>query len=386
MGFFNNLRVAGWVVVLWLLSCSPTWGQDPLFSQFFNTPLHLNPAYVGINGGVTATATYRHQWNDIPGGFNTKYLSVESFEPCLPGALGLSVWRDTEGEGLLQTTAANAYFGFVARMENRKMIHNVRLSVSPYWMEKRIDWERLVFSDQLDARYGAINGSAFNSDFYAPAQFGGVNFGIVHRIDIRNGKKEDIQVDYGVGLNNLLNVSLNTGPIESLQGLETGLPLRWTAHASMYVPFLSIGESGINRMRIVPQVRVEGQGGLHAATFGVIGLYRGGSLGLFYHNRQPLDGFANTDALIAYLGLGLDIDKKQALEIGLSYDLNIGGLRSLSGGVLELNVRYFLKSSGTVCGLGKGSGSVGKSRRGTVQCPPVARSHHRRWNNIWYRN
>lgn len=390
MGFLIRcLFTTGWVAVLWLLSSTPLQGQDPIFSQFFNSPLHLNPAYVGINGGVTGTATYRRQWNEVPGGFNTMYMSMESFEPCLPGAMGLSVWRDSEGEGLLTTTTANAYFGFVARAESRKTTHNFRLAVSPYWMEKRIDWERLVFSDQLDARFGAINSSAFQPDNYSPAQFGGINFGVVHRIDIDTKGTEDIQLDYGVGLNNLLNFSLNTGPIESLQGLETGLPLRWTAHASIFVPFLSIGENHIKSFRIVPQFRVEGQGGLNAVTVGASGMYQGGSIGLFYHNRQPLDGFGNTDALIAYVGVGVDLDKRQALEIGLSYDLNIGGLRSMSGGVLELNVRYFLQNGGMMCGLfGRGGklNSNGRSRKGAVQCPPVGRSHHRRWNNIWYRN
>jgi type IX secretion system PorP/SprF family membrane protein len=381
------LTTAGGVLLLCLTFYLPSFGQDPIFSQFFNTPLHLNPAYVGINGGVVGTTTYRRQWNEIPGGFNTMYASLETYEPCLPGAIGFSVMRDSEGEGLLTTTAANAYVGFIARAETRKAVHNWRLAVSPYWMEKRIDWERLVFSDQLDARYGAIFASNFRPENYAPARFGGMNFGYVHRIDIRNGDKEDIQLDYGIGLNNLLNFSLNTGPVESLQGLDTGIPLRWTAHASIYLPMLSIGEGSINRFRLVPQVRVEGQGGLSAVTLGAAGIYQGGTIGFYYHNRQPLAGFADTDALIAYIGLGIDIDKRQALEIGISYDVNVGGLRSMSGGVLELNVRYFLQNGGLFCNAFSGGAKAnGRRRRGAVQCPPVGRSHHRRWNNIWYRN
>jgi hypothetical protein len=208
-------------------------------------------------------------------------------------------------------------------------------------------------------------------------------------MDIRHGEKEDIQIDYGIGLNNLLNFGFNTGPVESLQGLDTGIPLRWTAHASIFVPMLSIGKGEIKRFRLVPQVRVEGQGGISAVTIGAAGLYTGGTIGLYYHNRQPLAGFANTDALIAYIGVGVDIDKRQALEIGISYDVNVGGLRSMSGGVMELNVRYFLQNGGIFCsalGGGGGAKADGKRRKGAVQCPPVGRSQHRRWNNIWYQN
>ncbi|MGH1434020.1 MAG: PorP/SprF family type IX secretion system membrane protein [Lewinella sp.] len=389
--FFHVLLRAATVATCWLLFQSPSLrAQDFIFSQFFNTPLHLNPAYVGINGGLTGTATYRRQWNQIPNGFNSFYASVESFEPCLPGAIGLSFARDIEGEGLLTTTAAKLQLGFVARIEGRRSVHNFRLGISPYWMEKRIDWDRLVFSDQLDPRFGNVNATAFDPGSRVPVQFAGVDFGFIHRVDIRKRGKEDLQFDYGIALNNLLNVSFNTGPIESLQGLDTPLPLRWTAHGSLYLPFLSVGNGQINRFRLVPQFRLEGQGGINATTLGLTGLYQGGSLGLFYHNSHPFAGFQNTDALIAYLGLAFDLDKRQALEIGLSYDINIGGLRSASGGVVEVNIRYYLQSGGLFCsvlspgGAGKGRPG-GRSRKGSVQCPPVGRSHHRRWNNSWYR-
>ncbi|MCB0636954.1 MAG: PorP/SprF family type IX secretion system membrane protein [Lewinella sp.] len=387
MPLLPSLRTAGLCLVLWM-SMAVLRAQDPLFSQFFNTPLHLNPAYVGSDGGVTFTAVHRRQWNNIPGGFNTTYASFDSFEPCLPGAIGLSVWRDAEGEGILTTTAANLYVGFVARIESRKVVQNIRLALSPYYMEKRIDWDRLVFSDQLDDRFGQVNATAFQPNDQLPIRFGGANFGFIHRLDFKRRGGEDVQLAYGLGLHNLLNFSLRTGPVESLQGLDTGLPLRWTAHASLYLPFLSVGSSQLNRFRVVPEVRVEGQGGLHATTMGVYGLYQGGAIGLFYHNQHPAAGFSNTDALIAYLGFGFDLDQRQALEIGLSYDLNIGGLRSLSGGVFELNLRYYLQSGGLLCGLFADGrlGSGGYRRRGTVQCPRVGRAHHRRWNNIWYRN
>ena len=387
---FRELRVAVKLLLCTMLASGPSLhAQDFIFSQFFNAPMHLNPAYVGMNGGLTSTISYRRQWNQIPQGFNSLYFSVDSFEPCLPGAFGFSVARDVEGQGLLTTTAAKLQFGFVARADTRKTVNNFRFGISPYWMEKSIDWDKLIFSDQLDARFGNVNASAFDPGTRTPVRFGGVDFGFIHRVDLKRGKGEDIQFDYGFALNNLLNIRFNTGPVESLQGLDTGLPLRWTAHGSVYLPFLSVGNGQINRFRMVHQFRLEGQGGLTGTTLGVSGLYQGGTIGLFYHNSHPLAGFQNTDALIAYLGIALDLDKKQALEIGFSYDINIGGLRSASGGVFELNMRYYIQSGGLFCGLlSPGSGSkrrTGRGRKGNVQCPPVGRSHHRRWNNIWHR-
>ena len=112
------------LLIVWLIGTETLWSQDPIFSQFFNTPLYSNPASLGMDGSITATAAYRNQWSKVPGGFTTKYLSVESFEPCLPGAVGMSVWQDTEGEGVLKTTAAGLHFAFIAIAETRKTVHN----------------------------------------------------------------------------------------------------------------------------------------------------------------------------------------------------------------------------------------------------------------------
>ncbi len=379
------------LLIVWLIGTETLWSQDPIFSQFFNTPLYSNPASLGMDGSITATAAYRNQWSKVPGGFTTKYLSVESFEPCLPGAVGMSVWQDTEGEGVLKTTAAGLHFAFIAIAETRKTVHNFRFGMNPYWMQKEIDWERLVFSDQLDPRFGNINATAFDQFGSPSVNFGGLNFGFIHRMDISNRGKDDTQISYGLAFNNLLNFSLNTGPIESLQGLETALPMRMVAHASFYLPFLKIGNK-IEVFRMVPQVRVVRQGGLTGVTLGAYGIYQGGTLGLFYHNRTPVAGFQNTDALTAYLGLGVDVGKRQALDIGLSYDMNIGGLRTMSGGVFEISLRYHIFNNGLLCGmLGSGGpGSNGRIRsRGKkrgVHCPPVGRSHAKRWGNVWYRN
>ncbi|MEL7427401.1 MAG: type IX secretion system membrane protein PorP/SprF, partial [Bacteroidota bacterium] len=96
---FRELRVAVVILLCTMLVSGPSLhAQDFIFSQFFNAPMHLNPAYVGMNGGLTSTISYRRQWNQIPQGFNSLYFSVDSFEPCLPGAVGFSVARDVEGQ------------------------------------------------------------------------------------------------------------------------------------------------------------------------------------------------------------------------------------------------------------------------------------------------
>src|SRR6478609_5726407 len=42
--------------------------QDPLYSQYFNNPMLINPAFAGSNERLYAGAAYRSQWAGIQGG------------------------------------------------------------------------------------------------------------------------------------------------------------------------------------------------------------------------------------------------------------------------------------------------------------------------------
>src|SRR5947208_5817866 len=53
-------------------------GQDPHFSQFFASPLTLNPALTGkFDGNLRVTGNYRNQWPTINRAFTTTTVSVD---------------------------------------------------------------------------------------------------------------------------------------------------------------------------------------------------------------------------------------------------------------------------------------------------------------------
>ncbi len=358
--------------------------QDPVFSQFFNNSTYLNPAYTGMDGGISLTAVYRQQWVDIPGGFQTQYLSYEGLEACTPLALGLQLWRDVEGEGELQTVAAALPIAGVLPLGTPRRPVNIRIGFSPYYMRKTIDWSRLVFSDQLDALEGNVKPTQFQPNDGIPVSFGGVNLGALLRWDRPTKWKENMEFEIGVAVHNALNFRLDTGPIESLQGLTTGLPPRYVFHLGMYAPFFRIG-SKLDIFRFVPQVRHEQQGGLGVTSLGFLGYFQGASMGLFYQNYHPAAGFQNTDGLSCYLGFGFNIDRRQAVDLGLSYDLNVGGLRSRTGGTFEISLKYYIQSNGLLCGALNKLDADGRGPGKSMRCPSVGKRHRKRWQGIWYR-
>lgn len=71
--------------------------QDPLYAQYLNNPLVINPAYTGINNVLNATVGHRSQWTGLDGAPATTSASAHSsfMENKVGG--GVMLVRDKSG-------------------------------------------------------------------------------------------------------------------------------------------------------------------------------------------------------------------------------------------------------------------------------------------------
>src|ERR1700750_1572974 len=91
----TTLRCILFIVAVW--SVQSLKAQDPGFSQFFASPLTLNPALTGkFNGVVRVAGNYRNQWPSINNAFITSTISVDA--PILRNKLPEN---DTWGLGIM---------------------------------------------------------------------------------------------------------------------------------------------------------------------------------------------------------------------------------------------------------------------------------------------
>ena len=88
--------------------------QDPNFSQFFASPLTLNPAMTGKFDGVYRfAANYRNQWPTISNAYTTMTASIDMgiMKNRIPDfdqfGVGLMAYSDKAGDGALNST----YYG-----------------------------------------------------------------------------------------------------------------------------------------------------------------------------------------------------------------------------------------------------------------------------------
>jgi type IX secretion system PorP/SprF family membrane protein len=54
------------IVLLMMIGACPAFSQqDPIYAQYLNNPLTINPAYAGINDQFSVRLQYRTQWEGI---------------------------------------------------------------------------------------------------------------------------------------------------------------------------------------------------------------------------------------------------------------------------------------------------------------------------------
>jgi type IX secretion system PorP/SprF family membrane protein len=160
------------------------WGQDLHFSQYYNTPLLMNPANTGFNPDFDfrAGVNYRNQWASVGSPYKTTSawgdvkLLGNRIENGWIG-LGGMLWKDQAGSGSLTGTT-----GMLSLAYHQMLGYNSLLSggFSVGYTQKRIDITKLTFDDQwngvfFDANIPSFEPFATNQVSYVDLQ-AGINY------------------------------------------------------------------------------------------------------------------------------------------------------------------------------------------------------------------
>src|SRR5262245_25683190 len=109
ISYLNSMKRLLFIVTICGALSSESFAQDPNFSQFFASPLTLNPALTGKFDGVyRIAANYRNQWPDFNNAFVTGTFSFDIglLKNRLPEidqlGIGFLGFTDKSGNGILQ--------------------------------------------------------------------------------------------------------------------------------------------------------------------------------------------------------------------------------------------------------------------------------------------
>jgi type IX secretion system PorP/SprF family membrane protein len=175
------------LVLAFVCSLNIALAQDPHFSQFYYSPLTINPALTGdIAGNWRVGLNYRNQWGSIsaPSVYATPsvFADFRLFSGRYSGnsmGLGVVLLTDKAGDGQLTTTSAMFSAAYHQALDNSGNYH-LSAGGMAGWTQKGIDISRLDFYDEFTGT-GFQPGFAsadpiFNSSFAYLDVMGGIAF------------------------------------------------------------------------------------------------------------------------------------------------------------------------------------------------------------------
>ncbi len=148
-------------ILLLTLASTIMMGQDIHFSQFYMSPLNLNPALTGVmNCNSRFVANYRNQWASILGS-NAFTTYSASYDRKIPVGrydyfgVGGTLWGDVAGEADFKTLQARLSGSYSRRMGgNRDLAHYLVVGADAGISQRSIDFLKLRFGTQHDGRGG----------------------------------------------------------------------------------------------------------------------------------------------------------------------------------------------------------------------------------------
>lgn len=322
MDWFNKSALF-FIILLCTLN---SFAQDHMYSQFFNSPVYLNPALNGqFEGDFRINLIYRNQYTSItPGTLNYFTASIDYNVPRFGGGIGLMFTRSSEGSAYLNKNSISGLYSYSVGSEDYVLSFGLQAGVT----NRSVDWSKLVFGDQIDSQFGYIPGSVsgaelpqYNNKFY---------------------------FDSGVGVNLVAGNFMIGGalqhlnkPNESFTGAPAPLPMRGTAHLSYRLDLdpLFTSDDDNNKSYVIPSVVFYKQSTAQSLAAGLEYKRRSISAGLWYRSG----GTDGPSAIVLSLVFDLFVnrDSGEKFRLGISHDVPVSGLNySNTSGTTEGSVSY----------------------------------------------
>jgi len=316
--------------------------QDVEFSQFYANRLYLNPAFAGSEYVPVVALSYRNQWPQNNRPFVTYSASYDQFSDVMKGGLGVLILQDNQGQGAIKTTMVSGMYSYSLDI-NRDLSVNTGLKAT--YIQRKLKWESLVFSDMIDPLYGVIYPSREIQPNNLTKAYWDFSAGIIINYkDVYFGGVIDHLSEPDEAFNSEQNVAI--------------LPRKYTAHAGARIP---VGYSrGLMKSNytISPNVLYQRQQDFEQINYG---FYLSGNnwvVGTWFRHNLSFD----FDAFIVLLGY-----QTEQFRIGYSYDYVVSKLVKTNSGAHEISLTYLLGRAKSSC---SGTHYLRKKRRiRAIRCP-----------------
>ncbi len=283
-------------------------GQDAVFSQFYASPMQLNPAFAGVSVAPRITVNYRSQHTSYPSAYKTFAASLELPVYGSPSSFGFRLLTDSQLEGLYKNTQFAFVYAYDIQLTEE--LH-ARIGLSAGLLSSRLDFGGLVFGDMIDPAAGAGG--------VTQEQLAGIS---QTSVDLGTGVLFYVKHFYGG-----FSIEHLNRPDENLLALDNNLyagrPQRFSLHAGTQIDLKDSGNRKSAALYVTPNLLYTTQASFQQLNLGAYLGFGALAIGGWYRHA-----FANPDGLITTVTFRQDV-----YRVGLSYDAVISGLRDVPGGL-----------------------------------------------------
>jgi len=312
-------KLKAYSVIISVALCSCLRGQQYHFSQYFASPLSVNPALTGYyDGNIRLTSVYRNQWAGDNNPFTTISASAETkiFQSSTTGKLGIGLMlnSDRSNNNALTVNTATLSIAYNLPLDAEE---NVTLGVGLQedFTQKKIDPFNLTFESQFVS--GGFNPSIITPDMSKAntTSYFGTNAGLM--LNVKTNETDKIYI--GAALYHANQPKMNL-----LDTLFRQPPM-FTVNAGTRFSLSTYSHLQLSTIYSIQQQASE-------TLVGGIGIFdiddnKSFQIGTWYRLG---------DAIIPYIGL-----LWEGFELGLSYDVTISQLTSSNlRNSFELSLRF----------------------------------------------
>lgn len=325
------------LLLIMLLLCTVfVRAQDPHFSQFFSSPMTLNPAFTGkFDGTVRVAGNYRNQWPTINRAYQTGTVSVD-----FPILRKLTDFRDTWGAGITGYSDKSAdgavSFNYVSLSTSfhkgldEDGYKQIGVGLQGTYSNMLINPSNLKFEDQLTPLgFTGVTSETFGNSTLSQRYFD-LNAGLL----FTTSKTDRDNLYFGVSLYHINRPKQNFN-----SGAFYLLNPRATFHAGGY-----FGVGDLTTLHI--SALYSSQAKAHETLIGAALQFATSDVST---SENPVSFYAGSwlrlgDALIPYIGL-----EYNSVRFGVTYDINTSDLKaaSQSRGGIEISMIYIKKPAGS---------------------------------------
>jgi type IX secretion system PorP/SprF family membrane protein len=360
----RNIHINCFLFLFISLLAEKSFGQDMNYTQYFATPIYYNPAFTGLTPGLRARFLYRDQWPQLPVDFKSYYFSADLGDRNLPGAggLGLMVTNDNPGIGMINNLTVGLTIS--VRIPITSYLSS-QLGVRAGIIQRRINWNDLVFTGQLDERYGVYYQTSFTSPDANKKTAPDFAVGGILQYSNPDG---NVTGNAGISVDHLFKPD-----VSFFVNQESHIPSKLVIHGDVIIATGAGGTSGTSNSSSDPlKINVGAiylnQNNLNALQFGLNLVKYNLYLGAWY--KSTLTGPLPNNALAVVAGYRYNFAENMSIKFMYSYDIQISGALQGTGGAHEISLILEFDKL-TIFGGGGGVNTPGRSMRSNsaLECP-----------------